>query len=214
MEPSSCTPTSDSASPAGARRAPLWLEWAIANSLPLVLVPLATRALRGRLGYETRAALAYPVSLGFIALVQGLTLALHVAWGMRWTFATAAGLVVACGSGALLVGTLDPLGYSEILVVCLAHAIGGAVVAASQTLVLRGSVERPWIWIAASAASAGVFAALLFPFWSDTRIPGYVSQTYAGSIEMTTLIRAFAAYGVATGPVLAWLLRGRIPLGQ
>jgi hypothetical protein len=193
--------------PGGARRIRLQFEWAIANFIPLLLVPVAGWFMRSDLSYDTRAAVAYPVALGSIALVQGLALAQYVPWGMHWTFATLAGLLAGGGAGALLLGMLGRLGWSELLAVAAAHAAGGTLVAGSQWLLLRTRAERAWLWIAAGAATSGVFAAALFPFWGDRWLPGHVADIYPGSREMTTLIRVVAASGLVTGSLLARLLR-------
>ena len=188
-------------------RVPLWLLWALANAIPLVLVPLAIAALRAHLGYAALGAVAYPTAFASLALAQGLALERRIAQPVLWIAATSTGLVLAWGAGSLLIGALDGKVRSELGLVVAAHGVAGALLGSMQALVLRRDSAHAGRWVAVSAAAAALCAGLWFPFWADAWIPGYVSGSHAGGNELTTILRATATSGIAVGPLLARMLR-------
>jgi hypothetical protein len=188
--------------------ASLYLLWAAANGAPTLAIPRLASSLGGAIGgRHALAAVVYPTTLSLLALAQGLALARWLEHPGRWMLATVAGGTLAWTLGPLLVAVLDPLGTNELVLIAAAHGIGAALVAAAQACAARGRLDgASRLWIGASAASAAFFAVLFFLFWADAALPGYTGNDFAGSREMTTLLRVIGAGGLATAPALPRLV--------
>src|SRR5512134_3528149 len=125
------------AAPSGEPLVPLWLWWWAANMTPLGLVPVVANQLRSHLGWASLAAVTYPLTVATLSLAQGLVLDRRVAKPVLWMAATTVGMLLAGCAGILVVGFLDGKLPNELALVVCAHALGGAVLAAAQALVLR-----------------------------------------------------------------------------
>ena len=113
----------------------------------------------------------------------------------RWGWITAIGLITAWLAGGALITILDPLLHApEPLIVPLAHGACGLVLGAAQTRSLTTGRLR---WALASAASWLIGAAVVFPLWNVTWLPGHVRGLFPGSAEMTTLLRLLPLYAIA-----------------
>src|SRR4030095_5822157 len=114
------------------------------------------------------------ITLGF--LQSAWALKQPVGEVLRWTAATAVGLLLLALPGVLVPGfQSDPSSYSQFVVVILfLPALAGAVVGLLQSLVLPKGTRRHWLWIAANAiglpgANMGTMAIMstLFSFGFD-----------------------------------------------
>ena len=183
----------------------LWPRWAVAHLLPLATVWLPVLALRGVAPRGALSLFAYVSLLTSIACAQWLALRRFVGWANIWAAATLGGLVLGWGAGLPPMAAFSPTRY-EIPGVLLAHTIGGTILGTAQWLVLRRHVPQAGWWIATNALAWPLLAGAALIVWQQTWIPGYLVGAFAGSAEMTTLLRLTAVYGLVTGPALAWLL--------
>lgn len=113
----------------------------------------------------------------------------------RWGWLTVIGLGVAWLFGGALITVLDPVFHvAESIAIPIAHAACGLILGGVQASALPGRRVR---WTAVSAAAWLIASVAVFSLYNVPRLAGDMRGQFAGSTEMTTLVRLLPIYAVA-----------------
>jgi len=197
----------------------VWLSWLAANVIPSMVVSILLLLVRGALGTDRSAIVAYIVLFVLVAVLQARVWARwRAARGgssvraRRWTAWTLIGLVAAMFFGVGTVATLDGLGHERLGLVA-GWAIAGLVLGVAQAMSLAVSARAAAWWVVATiagwagaAAAYSTFAAATAPLVNAPVLRWLVGGlAIEGNIELAITAVTFAIYGASTGVVLASL---------
>lgn len=150
------------------------------------------------------------VSGAFQGIATGLVLRRYMPYWLTWMAATALGTVLAyaLGLAVVLAATFNAASRADVTTFSSAWIMASPlvlqlVITSFQWLVLRRAVRRAWIWVvvatlASAAVSIGSYAL------------GAGALGLVGALDLALLGTIGGLLGaLATGPTMAWLIRGR-----
>lgn len=186
----------------------LWLQWAVANAMPLFVMTLSAKAIGKLVSSDYLSLLLYVLVSATLVTAQWFVIRSRINRDRRWAFATIGGIILGVIVSMPVMATADLIGYESIAVVA-GNAIGGAMLGATQWMVLRQEVRRAsrWVlassitWLLVAAIGAGLYKVGWRPASEEVQFPGYR--------ELAFLVWLLVGYGIATGWALTRILHQR-----
>jgi len=181
------------------------LAWIGIHFVPLLIVPLATHALRAVAGIDAAAAITHFLIIAWVSISEMLLMRLVLPAARQWGWRSAFGLSAAVIAGLVVMSTVDLRGYDALATVSGLAAAGlalGLVQGPAQPL---GSMR--WVgvsltgWLLAAVVFRSVIAGL-----AGFSIGGFFPWGLAynaGHNELLWFSVGLACHGIAT----AWNVR-------
>ena len=179
--------------------------WILIHFAPLLIVPLATHALRPIVGIDAAAASTHVIIIACVSAGETLLMRSISTIARQWLWRTAVGLAAAVVTGLVVISTVDLRGYDALATVSGLFAAGlalGLVQAPAQSLGLMR-------WLGASLGgwlgAAVVFRATIVGLagFSVGAFSPWGLAYNAGHNELLWFSVGLAGHGIAT----AWNVR-------